>query len=234
MTPLVSLRGVVKQYQALRPLRVRELLVGEQQIVSLVGLDAAAAEVLVGLITGALLPDQGEVRLFGCSTADVQDTDGWLALLDRVGIVTERAVLIQQFTAEQNIAMPFTLDLEPVASEVRPQVEGLAREVALDEALWRVPVGRVGAEGQARVRIARALALRPQLMLAEHPSAALPPAAVDRVARDLAHIAAARSMAVVAITGDEAFARALGGTVLNHHAATGELRAHSMWRRLFG
>ena len=64
---------------------------------------------LVGLLTGALLPDAGDVQLFGKSTRDVGDSDAWLAMLDGVGILTDRAVLIEQFTVEQNIAMPFTL-----------------------------------------------------------------------------------------------------------------------------
>ncbi len=234
MTSLVRIRNLVKNYQALRPLRIRELLVSDGEIVSIVGPDAPAAEVLVGLLTGALLPDEGEIRLFDRPTTDVQDADAWLEMLDGVGIVTERAVLITQFTAEQNIAMPFTLDLDPIADEVRPRAEALAREVGLPESFWRVPVAQAGPEAQTRVRIARALALAPRLVLAEHPSASLPRDAVDRVARDLARLAAARSLAVLAITADDQFAKALGGTVLRHDAASGELRPASVWRKLFG
>jgi predicted ABC-type transport system involved in lysophospholipase L1 biosynthesis ATPase subunit len=234
MTPLVSIRDLVKEYQALRPLRVKELSVREGDVVSLLGLDAPGAEVLVGLLTGALLPDSGEIRLFDRSTADVPDTDAWLAMLDGVGIVTERAVLIEQFTVEQNIAMPFTLEVDPLVESVRPRVAALAEEVGIDRSLWNVPVARVGTEAQTRVRIARALALAPRLLVAEHPSASLARESVDSVARDLARIAAARRLAVLALTADDVFAKALGGELLRHEPATGALKRPSAWRKLFG
>ena len=63
--PLVSAHQVLKNYQALRPLRLEKLVVSAGEVVSLVGLDAPAAEMLVGILTGAIVPDSGEVRLFG-------------------------------------------------------------------------------------------------------------------------------------------------------------------------
>jgi putative ABC transport system ATP-binding protein len=234
MTPLISVQRLVKNYQALRPLRIQQLSVSEGEVISLYGLDAGAAEMLVGLLTGALLPDEGDVRLFDRSTKDVSDSDAWLAMLDGVGIVTERAVLLEQFSVEQNIAMPFTLDIDPIASDVRSSVEALAREVGIDRALWQRPVGTAGGEVTLRVRLARALALSPRLLLAEHPSASIPRESVSRVAADLARIASARRLAVLAITADEAFARGLGGQTLTHDAATGLLKSPGLWRKLFG
>ena len=76
----------MKHYQALRPLRLAELRVAPASIVSVQGLDALAAEVLVNLMTAAMRPDEGEVRLFGQSTGDIADYDAWLAMLDGLGL----------------------------------------------------------------------------------------------------------------------------------------------------
>ncbi len=233
-TPLVSVHAVVKEYSALRPLRIEELTLNAGDIVSLVGLDAPGAEVLVGMLTGALLPDKGEIRLFGQSTAVIADSDAWLVMLDGVGILTERAALIEQFTVQQNIAMPFSLDIDPITAEVRPLVDALAREVGIPEAAWDFPVARAGAEMQARARLARAIALTPRVLLAEHPSASLARDDVARYAEDLARIARQRQLAVLAVTADTSFARALGGEILMHEPATGALRPLSRWRKLFG
>lgn len=232
--PLVSVRDLLKNYNALRPLRIQQLTVDAAQIMSLAGVDAQAAEMLIGLLTGAMLPDSGEVKLLGRSTADVADSDAWLAMLDAVGILTDRAVLIGQFSVEQNIAMPFTLQVDPVSAAVKADVEALAREVGLDEAQWQTPVARVDSAAQARVRLARAIALKPRLLLAEHPSAALSRDDVVPFARDLGRIARARGLAVLALTADDAFARALGGETLTHEPATGALKPHRVWRKLFG
>lgn len=232
--PLVSVQGLSKDYQALRPLRVQSLEVQRGAVLSLMGLDAQAAEMFVGLLTGAVLPDEGEVHLFGRSTRAVTDSDAWLAMLDEVGIVTERAVLIAQFSVEQNIAIPFTLQVDPVADEVRPRVRQLAEEAGLAAADLPRRVAESPPEVVARVHLARALALRPALLIAEHPSASLPREAVTDYARDLARIARGREMAVLALTADRVFAGALGGETLTHEPATGALRTASVWRKIFG
>jgi putative ABC transport system ATP-binding protein len=231
--PLLTARNVLKNYHALRPLRIEALTLSRGDVLAITGLDAAAAEILVGLLTGAMLPDSGEIQLFGRPTSSVRDSDSWLALLDGIGIVTDRAVLIPQFSVEQNVAMPFTLDVDPVDPDVRPRVLALAQEVGLKESDVATAVGQALPDVQVRVRLARALALDPSVLLAEHPSATLPRAAVNAFASDLSRVARARQLAVLAMTADDAFARALGGQVLTHEPATGALRPASAWRKIF-
>ena len=108
--PLLEVRGVVKDYQGLRPLRVRALRVAEGEVLTLDGLDAQAAEMFVHLLTGAALPDDGEVALFGRNTREVPDAAEWLQSLEGLGLVSGRAVLLDMMTVLQNIALPLTLD----------------------------------------------------------------------------------------------------------------------------
>ena len=231
---LVTIQKLTKNYQALRPLRVESLILERAGMVSLIGLDSQASEMLVGVLTGAVLPDDGEVHLFGKSTRDVPDSDAWLEMLDDVGIVTERAVLIAQFSVEQNIAIPFTLQVDPIADDVRPQVARLAEEVGLSAPELQRKVAEASPEIVARVRLARALALDPIVLIAEHPTASLPRSDVKEFATTIARVARQRQLSVLAITGDEAFAAALGGQVLTHEPATGALRPRSGWRKIFG
>ncbi|HXG87044.1 MAG TPA: hypothetical protein VNJ02_01820 [Vicinamibacterales bacterium] len=232
--PLVTVTGLVKNYQALRPLRIQALTLSRGDVVSVSGLDAGAAEMLIGLLTGAVLADSGDIQLFGASTASVTDSEAWLAMLDRVGIVTDRAVLIGQFTVEQNIAMPFTLDVDPVADEFRARVAALALEVGLIAADLGMLVGNAAPQVQARVRLARALALEPSVLFVEHPSATLPRDMVKPFAADVRRVAKARDLAVLAITADESFASTLGGQHFILEPATGALRAPGIWNKLFG
>src|SRR5205807_1268378 len=108
--------------------------------VAILGLDQVAAEVFINLATGATLPDAGEVRLFGRTTSAITDSADWLATIDRLGIVSDRAVLLDQLTVVQNLAMPFTLDIEPPPDRERARAEALAREVGLPEPSWTVPL----------------------------------------------------------------------------------------------
>src|SRR5436309_1263089 len=88
---VVSLTDISKDYRGLRPLRIQELRVGAGERVALLGFDPPSAEVFVNVLTGAALPDSGSVVLFGRPSAEIADAAEWLAIVDRFGIVTERA-----------------------------------------------------------------------------------------------------------------------------------------------
>jgi predicted ABC-type transport system involved in lysophospholipase L1 biosynthesis ATPase subunit len=230
-TALVDLRGIVKGYQAIRPLRIRELTVRVGDVISLGGVDAAAAEVFVHLVTGAMLPDEGEVALFGHNTRSITDGDVWLRSLDGVGIISGRGVLIEAFSILQNVAMPFSLDVDPINPGVLPQAIAVAREAGLDAAEWERPAGGASAEARMRAHVARALAQDPRLLIAEHPTATLPRDSASPFGADLANIAKARGVALIALTADEPFASALGGKRLILDGATGEWKTPGMLQR---
>jgi predicted ABC-type transport system involved in lysophospholipase L1 biosynthesis ATPase subunit len=229
---LLELRAIVKGYQALRPLRIRELEVHAGEVVSLGGLDAQAAEVFVHLVTGAMLPDEGDIELFGQLTRSITDGDAWLQSLDGVGIISGRSVLIEAFTILQNVAMPFSLDVDPINPAVLPKAAAVAREAGLEPTAWERPVGAAPAEAQMRAHLARALAQDPKLLIAEHPTATLPREGAGPFGADLGRIARARGVALIALTADEVFAKALGGRRLILDGASGEWKAPGVMQRL--
>jgi len=230
---VVRLRGVVKRYGGLRPLRIAELDVRAGESLALVGLDAGMAEALVDLITGAVLPDSGEAVAFGRSTAEIPDPDAWMQALDGFGLLTDRAVLVEQFSVEQNLALPLTLELTSITGELRERAAALAAEVELGDADLSRPAAGLSAAERARVRLARAIALEPRVLLAEHPSASLSPDEREPFAALVARVVAARGLASLIVTSDVRFARAVAGDVRVHEPATGALTRLSGWRRWF-
>jgi predicted ABC-type transport system involved in lysophospholipase L1 biosynthesis ATPase subunit len=231
---LLEIDRLTKDHQALRPLRIAKLSVKAGDIVSIGGIDAAAAEVLVHLITGATLPDEGDVTLFGQNTRAITDGDAWLKSLDGIGMVTTRGILIEAFSVLQNVAMSYTLEVDPLDARVVPQAGALARDVGIDPGMFDVPAGKMPPEIKMRVHLARSLALEPKLLVAEHPSAALPRNVVAAFGADLARVAQSRGLALLAITADDVLAKAVGGQRLELVAATGELRAPGFLKKLFG
>jgi ABC-type transporter Mla maintaining outer membrane lipid asymmetry ATPase subunit MlaF len=229
VTPILDLAGVTKDYRGLRPLRIERLSVSAGERIALLGLDLVSAEVLLNLVTGATLPDRGEVIVFGRRTADIGDATEWLALVDRFGIVSERAVLLENLTVLQNLALPLTLDIEPLSNETRERALALAREVGVDGTPLDGPVGALDPGAQMRIRLGRALALDPELLLLEHVTAGIPPAEAPALGEAIARIGAARGTAVLALGVDERFARAVGGRVLRWDAASGRLSERRGW-----
>jgi ABC-type transporter Mla maintaining outer membrane lipid asymmetry ATPase subunit MlaF len=233
--PVIAISDLVKEYRSLRPLRIARLRLfrGERAVV--LGFDAPAAETLVHLITGALLPDAGEVQVFGQSTAAIASGAEWLATVDRFGILSERLVLLDALSVGQNLAVPFTLEIEPVAADVMPRVMALAREVGLDHDRLAERAAAVSPLDRARVRLARALALEPQALLLEHPDAALSDEDAARFVEDVIRASAARGLAVLALASDERLAPIASNGPVIWMPATGEMRRRpGRWARWLG
>ena len=230
--PVLQIRNVRKHYHGLRPLRLTGLTMAAAERVAISGLDAGGAEVLVNLVTGASVPDEGEVLVFGHSTASITDGDAWLASLDRFGIMTPRAVLLDSATLLQNLAMPLTLDIEPVKPDIAARVTALARELGIDVDCMERPIAALDAAVRARAHLARAVALDPALLILEHPTAGLAAGQGKAFGEAVARVAGGRSLATLIISGDAEFSSAAATRRLALQAATGELKP--IKRRFFG
>jgi ABC-type lipoprotein export system ATPase subunit len=227
--PVLVIDSVEKRYQGLRPLRLQSLTVFSSERIAIVGLDAGGAEVLVNLVTGASVADRGAVSIMGRNNAEIANGDEWLASLDRFGIVSGRAVLLEGATIEQNMAMPFTLQIDPLDPDVAARVEALARECGIlaageDPAALRRPAGDAPSEVRARLHLARAIALDPVILVLEHPTAAVPEPARDAYAADLARVTSGRGVTTLVVTQDERFAQKVATKTLKLNPATGALR----------
>ena len=223
MTPVLELSGVIKDYRGLRPLRIDHLAIEPGEQLAVLGIDRPSAEVLINLITGATLPDRGDIRVFGRSTAAIQDSAEWMAFVDRFGLVTERAVLLDVLSVVQNLAVPFSLDIEPPGDGVRSRAVALALEVGLDEAVWDSRVAELDVISRARIRLGRALALDPAVVLFEHPSAGVPRAEIGALGRGMRAVVERRGVAAVTLTADRDFAAAVAKRVLALDPSTGHL-----------
>ena len=230
---LLQMRGVRKDYRSLRPLRVAHLEVAMRESVALLGFDQPMAEVFIDLLTGRSVPDEGEVVTLGRPTTAIPDADAWIATLDRFGIVSERAVLVGELSVEQTLALSFSFALDTLSSEVKGRVEAIGREVGLGTEL-QAPVGSLAPLSRMRLRLGRALAPDPSILLLDHPTATLSAHDASLFAADVKRVVADRPLATVVLTADRAFAEAAADNVLTLQPATGELRRLSGWKRWFG
>ncbi len=229
---VLRIADVRKAYNGLRPLRVNDLSIGTGERVAVCGLDAGAAEVLVNLVTGASLPDEGEVVVLDRSTASISDGDAWLEWLDRFGIVTPRAVLLEAATLLQNLAMPMTLDIEPVRPDVAAKARQLAHASGIEERWLERPMAALDAAVRLRAHLARAVALDPSLLILEHPTAGLAAGEGRPFGEVVARVAGARALSTLIISEDEAFSTAAATRRWALQGATGDLK--SPRKRLFG
>jgi ABC-type transporter Mla maintaining outer membrane lipid asymmetry ATPase subunit MlaF len=222
---VLRLIGVRKQYSGLRPLRVQALTIDAGERVALSGFDAGAAEVLVNLVTGASVPDAGTVEVCGRATHEISDGDEWLAWLDRFGIVSPRAVLLDAASLRQNLAMPLTLQIDPIPPDAAAQIARLAEEVGIETAMLDRPVAALDAALRARAHLARAIALAPSLLILEHPTVGFGAGQPKPFGETVARVASSRSLATLIISEDPNFSSAAADRRLALKPANGELRA---------
>ena len=228
--PLFSFEDVIKPFGGPVPLRISRFSFAPGDRVVLSGMDAMAAEMFMHVLTGAALPETGRVEVFGRSTRDIATDTEWLAALDRFGLVSNRAVLLDQSSIAQNLALPLTLSIDPMADDIRAAVERLATDVGLPASRLDAPAGSMTPEERMRAHLARAVALEPEVLLLEHPTATLG-AAAAAFGRSVRALSETRAVSWLAISDDEAFARASGGRVLRLNPSTGVVqRAGGWWR----
>ena len=227
MPDALVLTDVEKQYGGLRPLRVRRLRVPEGVAAMLLGFDRPAAEVFVNLITGASLPDKGEVATLGRTTSAIADSDEWLTFVERFGIVSDRIVLLEAMTVAQNLAMSFDLDLDPVPPDVMARVTTLASEAGIAAETLASRAADAAPLLRSKIYLARALALDPAILVLEHPTANLSRDDATAFAAIVGGISARRGLTTIGLLLDETFAKATGGRLLRWQPATGELKQRS-------
>jgi ABC-type lipoprotein export system ATPase subunit len=234
MPPIIRLTAIVKSYPALRPLRISAFSMTPTDRIVLSGLDEGAAEMFVYLVTGAALPDEGAVEVDGRNTREIATDTEWLSSLDRFGIVTRRAILLDTMSVAANLALPLTLSIDPMSAETLARAATDASDVGLDPARLHGPVNALSAGERLTVHLARAAAGGPRIVMLEHPTAALDQAAEStRFGETLRAFSGLRGFGWIAISEDPAFAEASGGTRLRLDAASGEIKkADGFWRRL--
>lgn len=220
---VLQCHGLVKHYRGLRPFRLRalEVLPGERVVIS--GLDVITAELLTNLINGATLPDEGELLVLGARTDAVTSETEWLASLDRFGIVTARAVLLDGMTVRQNLALPLSIEIDPVSPELAARADALGLDAGIEAAWLERPVHEAGADVRMRIHLARSLALDPALLLLEHPTAPLATGERGAFARQVADIAGRRTLTLIACSQDRTFASEVATRYLQWQPGSGDL-----------
>jgi putative ABC transport system ATP-binding protein len=229
---LIEVRDVTKDCGGLRPFRLRALTVEPGDLVAIEGPDRQAAAVLTDLLTGTVLPDEGVVVIGGRPTSELSSQDDWLAFLDRFGLVNGRVVLLDELSVAANLAVPLTLDLDPMPAHVRSAVAALASEVGLEAAMLDAPLQRVTSLSRFLIRLGRAVALNPAILIVEHPTAdLLERREVAAAAETLRRVCTSRRVTAVMTTSDQRIPRHLMARTMSWRAATGELRQAGAWRR---
>jgi lipoprotein-releasing system ATP-binding protein len=181
--PVLSVRGLTRTYDTatggLTVLRGVDLDIMPGEIVGLIGPSGSGKSSLLHAAGLLEHPTEGEVRIDGEAVADLSDHDRTRIRLDRIGFVYQFHHLLPEFDARDNVALPLRIAGHKLAV-ARARAEELLVALGLSERLTHQPSQLSGGERQ-RVAVARALANRPRLLLADEPTGNLDPATSQTV-----------------------------------------------------
>lgn len=184
MSEVLRLENVAKTYNpgtpgAVTVLDGASLTLGAGEVVALVAPSGAGKSTLLHVAGLLDSPSSGTVHLLGAPVEQASDRARTRLRRDAVGFVYQFHHLLPEFSAVENVALP-----QRAAGVARPEAAGRARElleaVGLGHRLDHRPAELSGGE-QQRVAVARALANRPKLLLADEPTGNLDPETSARV-----------------------------------------------------
>ena len=216
--PALQLRDVQRRFAqgggGLHVLRGASLRLERGEAVALVGPSGAGKSTLLHVAGLLEPPDSGQVLVDGEDGARLGDAGRTLIRRRKLGFVYQFHHLLPDFDAQENVVLP-----QLVAGRSREQADERAAELltalGLGQRLHHRPSKLSGGE-QQRVAVARALANRPQLVLADEPTGNLDEATADKVLVQFLELVRGEGSAALIATHNERLAARMDRVVRLH------------------
>jgi putative ABC transport system ATP-binding protein len=175
---VIEMKNVVKDYPfgrtTVHALRCIDLAVKEGDFISIIGPSGSGKTTLLNIIGCIDRATAGNVKIHGDDVTSMSDKELTLLRLHSIGFIFQTFNLVPVLTALENVEFPLLLMKRKRLSkrEIRERAEKLLEEVGLKEHTGHKPFELSGGQRQ-RVAIARALVTRPDIVLADEPTANL-------------------------------------------------------------
>ena len=178
------------------------LAIPARQFVAIAGPSGSGKSTLLGLIAGLDRPSSGRIRVADAEVTALGEDALARFRLDTIGYIFQSFHLIPTLTALENVAVPLELADEP---DALPRARALLGEVGLADRAEHYPVQLSGGE-QQRVAVARAVARRPPVLLADEPTGNLDSATGTQIIDLLVGLNRRLGSTLVLVTHDPALA----------------------------
>lgn len=199
--PVIAVVDLYKSFGTQKVLNGVSLAVKRGETLAVLGRSGTGKSVLLRLIIGLEKPDSGSILLHGQNIAGLA-LDQMGEIRKKMGFLFQHAALYDSLTVEQNVAFPLQHHKrEMTKSERSDRVQQLLGEVGMEDAVAKMPSDISGGM-QKRVGLARALALEPDILLLDEPTAGLDPISSGEIDDLVLKLQQEHHMASIVVTHD--------------------------------
>jgi phospholipid/cholesterol/gamma-HCH transport system ATP-binding protein len=211
--PLIEARNVSVAFGAQSVLKEISLAVERAQTVAIIGESGCGKTVFMKTLVGLIQPTQG-VMLFDGRPLDQMSQDELTRTRRRVGFVFQNAALFDSMSVFDNVAFPLRQNEVADERDVRQRVMQHLAEVGLPGDITRKRPAELSGGMRKRVGLARALILRPEVIVYDEPTTGLDPIMSDVINELILDTRRRYPVTSVVVTHDMRTARKVADRVL--------------------
>lgn len=179
----------------------------DDAVTTVLGPSGTGKSVLLKHIVGLLEPDAGEVRVFGKNIWGLDDYDRY-ELRKRFGVLFQDGALFGSMNLYDNVAFPLRKHTDKRESEIREIVMSHLKEVGLEKSTEKAP-NEISGGMRKRAGFARALVMRPDVVLFDEPDSGLDPVRTKLLCQLITEVHKEHGGTYIVITHDIESARTL-------------------------
>ena len=206
--PLIQVKNIAKKYrrghEVIDALHDTSLSIYKGELLAIVGPSGSGKTTLTHIIGGLTTPSSGSVIIQGIKPGKQSDRMRSKYRNEKVGFVFQNFSLIPYYSAVENVAMPLVVaGVKP--KERRARAQTLLRALGLQHRMHQRADTLSGGERQ-RVCIARALAAKPEIIIADEPTGSLDSVRGSEIMTILEMLSRNQGVTVVMVTHDQTLA----------------------------
>jgi len=209
---VLHLENIARRYGDLIILEGAEIKLKRGEIIALLGPSGSGKSSLLHIAGLLEAPSEGEVWIDGRATSAMNDAERTRLRRDALGFVYQFHHLLPEFTALGNVSLPLLIAGES-KKKAEIEAERLLTALGLGERVHHQP-GQLSGGEQQRTALARALANKPDILLADEPTGNLDPKTSDIVFDALIKLVRQEGLAALIATHDQRLAKRLDRTLI--------------------
>lgn len=199
--PLISFRGIDKSFGENKVLIGVDLEVNQGETMVILGRSGSGKTVLTSMLVGLNPPDAGVITVEGVEiTGFVTDTD-WRSLRLKTGYLFQGSALYDSMTVGENVAFPMVQHRDWSEAEIERRVAEKLGQVGLEGVEPLDPTALSGGM-QRRAALARSLALDPEIIIYDEPTAGLDPITGDEIGQLIYRLQEVMKATSIVVTHD--------------------------------